>query len=140
MPSLVISNILEDEAWLPPPPGSLTCRTAMEFHYRAKHTWLGNRNLATASLERAAPEECIVTFAVFMSILRSPPGGDASLVRRAYKIGESYGCSRYADAVYIALAEGLANTRVTVLLSFDPWMPNQANKNAPAVNVQILTI
>ena len=78
-------------------------------------------------------------FEVFMGILQPPPGGDAMLIRRGYEICDGYGCSRSADAVYIALAEQLLRTRPTVLLTFDQGVPNQVSKNAPTVTVRLLT-
>lgn len=72
--------------------------------------------------------------------LLPPPNGEASLVHRAYEIGEGYGCSHSADGVYIALAESLAATRPTILLTFDKELPKQAAKNAPAVSVHLLII
>jgi predicted nucleic acid-binding protein len=85
-------------------------------------------------------EAAVSAFEVLMSIIQPPPGGEVSLVRRGYKIGDSYGCSRSADAVYISLAEELTRTRPTVLLTFDQGVPNQAAKNAPTVTVHVLTI
>ena len=84
-------------------------------------------------------DAAVTTFEVLMGIIQPPPGGDASLVRRAFEIGDSYGCSRSADAMYIALAEELTLTQATVLLTFDQGVPNQASKNAPTVTVQVLT-
>jgi predicted nucleic acid-binding protein len=67
-----------------------------------------------------------------------PPQGDTALVRRAAAIRTGYGCSRAADSIYLALAEELAQTRPTVLLTFDQGIPNQASRNAPTVTVQVL--
>ena len=52
----------------------------------------------------------------------------------------SYGCSRSADGIYVALAEILAQTMPTVILTFDQNMQNQITRNAPTVTVQVLTI
>ena len=85
-------------------------------------------------------DAAVVAFEVLMNIIQPPLSGEVSLVRRGYKIGDSYGCSRSADAVYLALAEELTKIRPTVLLTFDQGVPNQAAKNAPTVTVEVLTI
>lgn len=82
----------------------------------------------------------IIGFQTTMTSIHPPPSGDRALIARAEQIGESYGCSRSADGIYIALAEELSLTRHTVLLTFDKDMTNQAARNAPTVTVQILTI
>jgi hypothetical protein len=66
-----------------------------------------------------------------MSIIQPPPSGEVSLIRRGYKIGDSYGCSRSADAVYIALAEELTRIRPTVLLTFDQGIPSTTVVDVP---------
>ncbi len=73
-----------------------------------------------------------------MNSVLPPPSGDKRLIRRAEQIGAGYGCSRSADGIYLALAEQLSQTMPTILLTFDTGMPNQAAKNAPSVNVQVL--
>ena len=83
-------------------------------------------------------QDAIRKFEVLMESILRPPDGESALVGRAFQIGYSYGCSRSADAVYIALAETLSQTRPTVLLTFDQGLPNQASKNAPTVIVQVL--
>lgn len=82
----------------------------------------------------------ILGFQTTMTSIHPPPNGDRALIVRAEQIGAGYGCSRSADGLYIALAEELAQTRPTVLLTFDQDMPNQAAQNAPTVTVQVLTI
>lgn len=49
-----------------------------------------------------------------------------------------YSCRRSADGIYIALAEELAQTRTTELLTFDTDLPKQAARNAPTVKVNLL--
>lgn len=83
-------------------------------------------------------EDAVSTLEVLMGTLLPAPDGEVSLVRRAHKIGDNYGCSRSADTVYIALAEELTRTRPTVLLTFDQGIPNQTARNAPTVTVQVL--
>jgi len=80
----------------------------------------------------------VQTFARMMNSILPPPGGDAALVLRAEQIGSGYGCSRSADAIYIALAEQLALSRPTVLLTFDKGLPKQASRHAPTVKVHFL--
>ncbi len=80
----------------------------------------------------------VQTFARMMNSILPPPDGDAALVLRAEQIGSGYGCSRSADAIYIALAEQLAFTRPTVLLTFDKGLPRQAARHAPTVKVHLL--
>jgi predicted nucleic acid-binding protein len=91
--------------------------------------------LASADYARAITE-----LENLASGILSPPQGDAALVRRAAAIRTSYGCSRAADSIYLALAEELTQTRPTVLLTFDQGIPNQAAKNAPTVAVHVLII
>ena len=80
----------------------------------------------------------VQTFARMMNSILPPPGGDATLVLRAEQIGSGYGCSRSADAIYIALAEQLAFTRPTVLLTFDKGLPRQAAARTTAAAVHLL--
>lgn len=94
----------------------------------------------TGLLTAVEHDTAVSAFDVLMGIIQPPPYGEAALIRRAYKICDSYGCSRSADAVYIALAEKLTVMRATVLLTFDHGMLNQASKNSPTVIVKLLTI
>ncbi len=80
----------------------------------------------------------VQTFARTMNSVLPPPTGDAALVLRAEQIGSGYGCSRSADGIYIALAEQLAQTQPTVLLTFDKGLPKQAAMHAPTVMVHLL--
>jgi predicted nucleic acid-binding protein len=84
--------------------------------------------------------QAIVDLNRLMKDILPPPSGDAALISRAAAIGSGYGCSRSADSLYIALAEELAATTSTILLTFDADLPKQAAKNAPSVTVQLLTI
>ena len=70
--------------------------------------------------------------------LSPPPHGDASLILRAEQVRAGYGCSHSADGLYIALAEQLAQTQPTVLLTLDVGLARQAARNAPAVTVDLL--
>ncbi len=80
----------------------------------------------------------VQTFTRTMNSVLPPPNGDAALIQRAEQIGSGYGCSRSADAIYIALAEQLALTRPTVLLTFDKGLPKQAAARALTVTVHLL--
>ncbi len=76
----------------------------------------------------------------YLALISPPPRGDFSLIARAEAVRESYGCSRSADGLYIALAEELAQSGVAELLTFDQGLVNQVAKNAPTVKVNLLTI
>ena len=84
-------------------------------------------------------EKAVSAFEALMESLLPPPDGESALILRAYEIAKSYGCSRSADAVYIALAEELTKVRPIVLLTFDQDLPKQASKHAPTVIVRLLT-
>jgi predicted nucleic acid-binding protein len=89
-------------------------------------------------LTSAEFDDAVNEFELLMGNILPPPDGEATLAQRAHAIGKGYGCSRSADSVYIALAESLAQTRPTILLTFDQSLPNQAARNAPTVTVQLL--
>jgi predicted nucleic acid-binding protein len=69
-----------------------------------------------------------------------PPRGDTALALRAEEIRGSYGCSRSADGLYIALAEQLAQTGPAELVTFDAGMQSQAASAAPGVVVRVLVV
>ena len=73
-----------------------------------------------------------------MQSVLPPPLGEASLVRPAQAIGADYGCSRSADGIYIALTEQLAQTRPTVLITFDKALSRQVSLRAAGVTVLLL--
>ena len=83
--------------------------------------------------------QAVNDFQVFMQSVSPPPNGDASLILRADQIRAGYGCSRSADALYIALAEELSSTFITHLLTFDQDLPKQVARHALTVNVHLLT-
>lgn len=64
--------------------------------------------------------------------------GDRSLLARAEQLRQGYGCSRSADGFYIALAERLAATGPSELLTFDVGQQKQAAAHAPAVIATLL--
>jgi predicted nucleic acid-binding protein len=96
--------------------------------------------LQQGSLTLAEHAQAILTFETLMANMLPSPGGEVSLVRRAEAIRTGYGCSRSADGIYIALAEVLAQSMPTVILTFDQNMQNQITRNAPTVTVHVLTI
>ncbi|MCX6381632.1 MAG: type II toxin-antitoxin system VapC family toxin [Armatimonadetes bacterium] len=94
--------------------------------------------LQTGLLTQTEYAQAITRFEALMANILPSPNGDAPLVRRAEAIRDSYGCSRSADGIYIALAEALTASVPTVLLTFDTGMSSQAARNAPTVTVQTL--
>lgn len=95
--------------------------------------------LTNALLTPAEHGQAVLDFEALMRNVEPPPNGEAALVVRANQICDSYGASRSADAIYIALAEELSQTYATRLLTFDRGIPNQAARNAPTVSVHLLT-
>jgi len=79
-------------------------------------------------------------FAAFMTQVLSAPHGEAGLIMDAERFRIGYGCSRSADGLYLALAEQLAKTIPTTLLTFDIALRSQATLKAPTVNVHLLTL
>ncbi len=96
--------------------------------------------LQSGLLTPAEHAQAILDFETLMQNILPPPDGESSLVARAEAIRTSYGCSRSADGIYIALAEKLAIDRPTIILTFDQDMHKQAARNAPTVKVQLLTV
>jgi predicted nucleic acid-binding protein len=92
----------------------------------------------SGSLSLSDYTTAVATFERVMASILPPPNGDVSLIRRAEQIGNSYGCSRSADGLFIALAEELTAIGPTELLTFDQGCPNQAAANAPTVTVKVL--
>ena len=91
-------------------------------------------------LTPAEHARAVLDFGTLMAHINPPPHGDASLIARAEQIRTGYGCSRSADGLYLALAEELSQTQPTFLLTFDADLQKQAVRNAPAVQVHLLTI
>lgn len=94
--------------------------------------------LQKGELSAADDEKAIADFADQMTAVLPPPAGEASLVLRAEQVRSGYGCSHSADGLYLALAEELARTTTTELLTFDQGLAKQAAKNAPTVKVNLL--
>lgn len=91
-------------------------------------------------LTEAEYKQSVELFINYMIAIAPPDVGDSSLIKRAEEIRDGYGCSRSSDGFYIALAEELAKTRTTELLTFDKGFINQAAKNAPTITVTLLSI
>ncbi len=83
--------------------------------------------------------QAVLDFDALMRNVGPPPNGDVSLILRADQICTGYGASRSADAIYIALAEELSRVCPARLLTFDRDLVKQAARNAPTVNVHLLT-
>ncbi len=94
------------------------------------------QKLQNGLLTAKAYDEAIENFQDQMKVTQTP--GDAQFIKRAKEIQNSYGCSRSADSIYIALAEDLAKTRTVEFLTFDRGIINQAVKNALMITVKIL--
>jgi predicted nucleic acid-binding protein len=62
--------------------------------------------------------DAIADLCSFMGVINPPPNGDRSLVSRAEQVRASYGCSRSADGLYVALAEELGAMGTAELLTF----------------------
>ena len=75
-----------------------------------------------------------------MQLVNSPPGGEGSLVLRAAAVRGTYTCRRSAGGIYVALAEALATSHRTVLLTFDENMAKQAARVSPTITVHLLTV
>src|SRR5437764_8407270 len=87
------------------------------------------RKHADGFLPAADYAQAVIDFELLMAQILPPPNGDASLISRAAAIADGYGCSRTADALYIALAEELGASMSADLVTFDADLPNQAARN-----------
>lgn len=97
------------------------------------------RKLTDGVLSATEHAQAVQSLRVRMTAILPPPRGEASLILRADQICDGYGCSRSADALYIALAEELSQTYTTRLLTFDQGLPKQATHHAPLVTIHLLT-
>jgi predicted nucleic acid-binding protein len=66
--------------------------------------------LNSGSLSPTDYATAVATFRRTMTTVFPPPSRDFALIQRAEQISSSYGCSRSADGIYIALAEEPAQT------------------------------
>lgn len=97
------------------------------------------KKLEAGTLTTAEHAQAVQSLEAFMNAVLPPPNGDASLIARAEQIRGSYGCSRSADALYLALAEELTRTGPAELVTFDVGLEQQAKQNAPTVTIKLLT-
>ena len=95
------------------------------------------QKLQTGLITQAKYDEAIEFFKDYMSLISTPIGGDAPLIKRAKEIQSGYGCSRSADSLYIALTEVFASGGAAELLTLDAGFVNQAANNAPSVKVNL---
>lgn len=98
------------------------------------------QKLADGSLTQPEYEKSIKAFKFYLGFIELSPNGEAALLDRAVEIRSGYGCSRSSDGLYLALAEELAATYDTEIVTFDKGFINQAAKNAPTVKVNLLKI
>lgn len=85
-------------------------------------------------------EKAIKAFEYYLNFISLSPNGEASLLKRAVEIREGYGCSRSSDGLYLALAEELAQTYDTEIVTFDKGFVNQSVKHTPTVKINLLII
>ena len=97
------------------------------------------RKLQNSILTAAQHARAVQRLARATAGVLPPPMGEAALIERAEQIRGSYGCSRSADSLYIALAEQLAQTRQTEFVTLDMAIPAWAASAAPTVTVRLLT-
>jgi len=94
--------------------------------------------LANGTLSAADHIQAVIDLEQLAEGILPPPYSEASLIQRAEAIRGGYSCRRSADGIYIALAEQLAKTQLTILLTFDKDLAKQAARHAPSVIVKIL--
>lgn len=96
------------------------------------------KKLADNSISPADHAAAVADLCTYMGMILPPPNGEGSLVARAERIRQGYGCSRSADGIYLALTEALAASGDSEILTFDSGIENQVKTNAPTVNVHLL--
>lgn len=97
------------------------------------------RKLMAGQLTPAEHAQAVLSLEMLMRAVLPTPNGDWSLIARAEQIRGASGCSHSADGIYVALAEELAKTRTTEIVTFDAGMEAQAKKNCPTLSVKLLT-
>ena len=98
------------------------------------------RQLADGILTPTEHAQAVQSLDIRMGAILPPPNGDAMLVLRAEQIRGSYGCSRSADGLYLALLEDLATFGRAELLTFDVALKTQALIALPALMVTLLPL
>lgn len=96
------------------------------------------RKLGDGSLTALEHTQAVRSFEALMRAVQPPPGGEFALIGRAEQIRSTYGCSRSADSIYLALTEQLTAQGPSEIVTFDSGLENQAKKNAPSVKVNFL--
>ena len=96
------------------------------------------RRLADGLITPTEHAKAVESLNVHLKVILPPPDGDASLVERAEQIRGTYGCSRSADGLYLALTEALAYTGNAELITFDAALQTQASIMVPALTVTLL--
>ena len=93
----------------------------------------------SGELTHAEHATAVVNLQLLSAGIIFPTGGDVVLLPRAEQMRQSYGCSRSADSFYIALAEQLAASGASELLTFDAGQQKQAAAVSPNITVILLT-
>jgi predicted nucleic acid-binding protein len=82
------------------------------------------QKLMGGSLTQPEYEKAIKSFKFYLGFISLSPNGEAALLDRAVEIRQGYGCSRSSDGLYLALAEELAKTNDTEIVTFDKGFIN----------------
>lgn len=93
----------------------------------------------SGSLTEAKYREAIEAFNDYMRTIFPSPQGDTRFILRAEEIRQGYSCLHTTDAFYLALAEELAASSPTEFVTFDKRAVSVAAKNAPTVQVNLLS-
>jgi hypothetical protein len=96
------------------------------------------RKLTDNLLTPAEHAQAVQSLNVLARAISPPPAGEAALIQRAEQMRAGYGCSRSADGLYLALAEQLAQTGPTELVTFDVDLRQQAALVVPTLTVRLL--
>jgi predicted nucleic acid-binding protein len=96
------------------------------------------KKLQDGDLTVAEHADAVLAFYTLMQTVQPPPCTEFALIARAEQIRATYGCSRSADAIYLALTETLTALGTAEIVTFDSGMENQAKKNAPTATVNCL--
>ena len=91
------------------------------------------------TLTQTQHSQALASLQNLASTLVFPSGGDIVLLIRAEQMRQGYGCSHSADCFYLALAEQLAASGPSELLTFDAGQQKQAAAVSPNVTVTLLT-
>ena len=96
------------------------------------------RKLMDGTLTLADHAKAVQSLHVRMTAILPPVNGDGALVERAEFMRGTYGCSRSADGLYLALAETLTQTGSAELITFDIALAAQASVLLPSLTVCLL--